>query len=336
MKIIIPMAGMGTRMRPHTLTIPKPLITLAGKTIVQWLIEGLKNVCNKPILEISFVIGDFGKEVEDLLLNIAHNIGSEAKIYYQKQPLGTAHAVWCAENSLEDEVIIAFADTLFFADFKLTNTADSTIWVQKVKNPEIYGVVLTDENNKITKFIEKPKEKISDLAIVGIYYFKNAKILKDELDYIIKNDIKKNGEYQLTTALENLKNKNYLFDVANIDQWLDCGNKKLTVNTHQQILSKIKETNFTAKTAIVENSVIIEPCFIDENVKIKNSVIGPFVSVHKNSTITNSIIENTVIQSNTNITNANIFNSMIGNNVSILLQKTELSVGDYNEIVSTN
>jgi glucose-1-phosphate thymidylyltransferase len=326
------MAGMGTRMRPHTLTIPKPLITLAGKTIVERLIEGLHGICKKPINEIAFVIGDLGEMSEELLKNIAKKVGAETKIYHQNQALGTAHAVWCAEESLDGEIIIAFADTLFFADFNLSSETDSTIWVQKVENPEAYGVVLTDENNKIVKFIEKPKEKISDLAIVGIYYFKNGKKLREELNYLIENDIKKNGEYQLTTVLENMKNKGYIFDTANINEWLDCGNKNLTIQTHQRILSKISETNTTSNSAHIENSSIIQPCFIDSDVKIFNSVIGPYVSVHKNSTIRNSVIENSIIQSGVEINNANIFNSMIGNNAKISVKKTELSVGDYNQI----
>lgn len=169
MKIIIPMAGMGTRMRPHTLTIPKPLITLAGKTIVQRLIEGLSQICNKPITEIAFVIGDFGEDAENLLKEIAKNAGAEAKIYYQNEALGTAHAVYCAEKSLSGEVIVAFADTLFFANTQISENAENIIFVQKVENPEQYGVVVTDNNDKILKFVEKPKTKISDLAIVGIY-----------------------------------------------------------------------------------------------------------------------------------------------------------------------
>lgn len=332
MKIIIPMAGMGTRMRPHTLTIPKPLITLAGKTIVQRLIEGLYNVYNKPITEIAFIIGDFGEEVELHLVEIAKKAGAEAKIYYQNEALGTAHAVYCAEKSLTGEVIIAFADTLFFTNINLPDSADNIIFVQKVANPEQYGVVVVDKNNKIEKFVEKPKDKISDLAIVGIYYFKKAELLREEINNIIANDIKKNGEYQLTTALENMKNKEMQFNFALIDEWLDCGNKNTTLNTHKQLLTKVKENTFMADAAKIINSTIIQPCYIDENTIIENSVIGPFVSIHRECKILNSVIDNSIIQSYASITNANITNSMIGNKAKILVKKTELSVGDFNQI----
>lgn|SRR5574344_184034 len=332
MKIIIPMAGMGTRMRPHTLTIPKPLITLAGKTIVQRLIEGLSQICNKPITEIAFVIGDFGEDAENLLKEIAKNAGAEAKIYYQNEALGTAHAVYCAEKSLSGEVIVAFADTLFFANTQISENAENIIFVQKVENPEQYGVVVTDNNDKILKFVEKPKTKISDLAIVGIYYFKNAEKLRNELENIINNGIKKDGEFQLTTALENMKNAGTIFNSSCIDGWLDCGNKNVTLNTHKELLDKKIENTYLAHSAKIINSTIIQPCYIAENSVIENSVVGPFVSIHHDCKILNSVIDNSIVQSHANITNANISNSMIGNKATIIVRKTELSVGDFNQI----
>ncbi len=326
------MAGMGTRMRPHTLTIPKPLITLAGKTIVQRLIEGLSQICNKPITEIAFVIGDFGEDAENLLKEIAKNAGAEAKIYYQNEALGTAHAVYCAEKSLSGEVIVAFADTLFFANTQISENAENIIFVQKVENPEQYGVVVTDNNDKILKFVEKPKTKISDLAIVGIYYFKNAEKLRNELENIINNGIKKDGEFQLTTALENMKNAGTIFNSSCIDGWLDCGNKNVTLNTHKELLDKKIENTYLAHSAKIINSTIIQPCYIAENSVIENSVVGPFVSIHHDCKILNSVIDNSIVQSHANITNANISNSMIGNKATIIVRKTELSVGDFNQI----
>ena len=193
MNIIIPMAGMGKRMRPHTLTIPKPLIPVAGKSIVQRLVEEISKVVNEEIEEIGFVIGDFGSEVESQLLKIANNNGATGKIYYQHEPLGTAHAILCAEDSLGGKVIIAYADTLFKADFSMDATKEGIIWVNKVEDPSSFGVVELNESGSITAFHEKPEEFISDMAIIGIYYFKDGTYLKNELQYLIDQGITTGG-----------------------------------------------------------------------------------------------------------------------------------------------
>ncbi len=330
MKLIIPMAGMGKRMRPHTLTIPKPLIPVAGKPIVQRLAEEITKVSKSKIEEIAFIIGNFGKEVENSLLSIAENLGAKAKIYYQTEALGTAHAIYCAEPSLNQKVIIAFADTLFKADFNLDEENDSLIWTKKVDNPQAFGVVKKDTDGFITDFIEKPKEFVSDEAIIGIYYFKNGENLRKEIKYLIDNEIKGNNEYQLTDALENMKNKNTKFLTATVTEWLDCGNKDATVHTNQRILHHLG--NKISEKSTQKFSVIIEPCFIDEGAEIHSSVIGPFVSVGKNTIIKNSVINNSIIQSNSNIKEAVFSNSMIGNFVTVNKQKENLSIGDYNTV----
>src|SRR5688572_18374004 len=166
MRIIVPMAGMGKRMRPHTLTVPKPLVPIAGKPIVQRLVEDIAKVCHEPIEEVAFIIGDFGKAVEESLLNIAKSVGARGTIYYQDQPLGTAHAIMCAKESLDGKVVVAFADTLFKADFTLDTNADGTIWVQQVNDPSAFGVIKLNEQNQISDFVEKPETFVSDLAII--------------------------------------------------------------------------------------------------------------------------------------------------------------------------
>ncbi|PLX07251.1 MAG: nucleotidyltransferase [Marinilabiliales bacterium] len=331
MNIIIPMAGMGTRMRPHTLTIPKPLIELAGKPIVHRLVEGITQVCNDKICEMAFVIGDFGKEVEQKLIDIAAQVGAKGKIYYQHEAMGTAHAVWCAKESLEGKTVVAFADTLFYADFTIDPDADSIIWVKKVENPEAYGVVTTSESGIISGFEEKPKEFVSDLAIIGIYYFSVGEKLREELNYIVDNDIRKSGEYQLTTALENMRAKGLKFVHGAVDEWLDCGNKNITVETHQRVLARTKGAATISEKATIVNSVINEPCFIADNVTIQNSVVGPFVSVGYGSIIEDSIVKNSVIQKDTEIRDLLLTDSMIGNHTSLSGKKLDVSIGDYNK-----
>ena len=323
------MAGMGKRMRPHTLTTPKPLVPVAGKSIVNWLIEDIAAVCGETIDEIGFVIGRFGDETEAELIRIAESVGAKGKIFYQDKAEGTGHAILCARECLKGEVIVAFADTLFRTEFNLDKTKDGVIWVHQVDNPSSFGVVKYNENNIITDFIEKPKEFVSDLAIIGIYYFKSGEILESELQYLIDNDIKEKGEYQLTNAMENMKNKGMQFVPGKVDEWLDCGNYAATVYTNQRVLVN-KASQMKIDMNQFDNSVsIIEPCYIGNNVKLINCQIGPFVSIGNNTSMENCVISNTIIQDNSNLKNFKCENSMIGNHVVLNGDSLEYSIGDY-------
>lgn len=333
MKIIIPMAGKGTRMRPHTLTIPKPLVPIAGKPIVHRLVEDIVKVCNQPVDEIAFIIDrEFGKAVEQELMQIAESVGSKGVINYQDEKLGTAHAILCAEQSLKGKVVVAFADTLFKADFVLDTEQEGIIWVERVDNPAQFGVIKLNEKNEITDFVEKPTTFISDLAIIGIYYFKDGEYLRREMQYLIDNNIKDKGEYQLTNALENMKNKGTKFFPGKVTEWLDCGNKDATVYTNQRYLEYIKDTQLVADSAKTNNSVIIPPVYLAENVEITNSVVGPYVSISKGAKINNSVISNSIIRENAQVKNANITNSMLGTNVIYEGSTKDLSLGDYNVV----
>lgn len=322
------MAGMGKRMRPHTLTTPKPLIPIAGKPMVQRIVEDVTKVCDEKVDEIAFVIGRFGKDAENSLIEIAEGLGAKASIFYQDTPLGTAHAIMCAKDCLKGKVLIAFADTLFKAEFKMDSSQEGIIWVQKVDDPKPFGVVKLDSNNVITDFIEKPQEFVSDLAIIGIYYFNDGEYLKRELQYLLDNDIKEKGEYQLTNALENMKAKGTKFTPGKVTEWLDCGNKDATVYTNQRVLefnkNELRKSNF-----INQNSSIIEPCFIGENVQLINSMIGPHASIGASSIIENSVVQNSIIQTNSKIKNAEVKNAMIGNFVEYTGKSNNLSIGDF-------
>ena len=329
MKIIVPMAGMGKRMRPHTLTTPKPLLPIAGKPIVQRLVEEIAQISHEPIEEIAFVIGDFGQEIESELIAIAERLGARGSIWHQKEALGTAHAILCAKSIMEGPVIVAFADTLFKADFKLDDTKDGVLWVQQIANPEQFGVVVVDDQLNITEFVEKPKEFVSDLAMIGIYYFKDSEKLKEELQYLIDNDVIKGGEYQLPDALRNMTQKGMKFAPGAVIEWLDCGNKNATVHTNQRILEFNRDKNWISDTCEQENAVIISPCYIGDNVKLKNCIIGPHVSVGSGSVIEKSVISNTIIQENAFIKHANFSNSMLGNFVKYDGKGNDVSLGDY-------
>ncbi|MBN1185115.1 MAG: hypothetical protein JXB49_22705 [Bacteroidales bacterium] len=326
MKLIIPMAGMGTRLRPHTLTTPKPLIKVYGKAIVFHLIDEILNVMKEEIEEIAFVVGHFGETIEKSLIDVAKSFGSKGKIYYQEQPKGTAHAVYCAKDALDGKVVVAFADTIFKSKSKIDSNKDGIIWVKEVKNPSAYGVV-TLENEFVSGFVEKPKTPVSNKAIIGIYYFNDGKALLKEIEYLIKNKVTVKGEYQLTDALENLRKKGKKLSIGYVDNWMDCGSKETLLNTSKQLLDL--NGSFFAENSTKDDSVIIEPCYIGKDVTIKSSTIGPYVSVGEGSYIESTIISDSLVMGNCNVLESNIKNSILGNNCEVKGIDTICNLGDY-------
>lgn len=332
MKIIVPMAGRGSRLRPHTLTTPKPLIPIAGKPIVHRLVEDIAKVINQKIDEIAFIIHpDFGKNVETELIQIAEKLGAKGTICYQREALGTGHAIMCAKEALQGPVVVAYADTLFRADFSLDTAADSVIWVKKVDDPSAFGVVQLNDKNQIVDFVEKPKEFVSDLAIIGIYFFKSGEALKAELDYLLDNNIQKGGEYQLTDALENMKQKGMIFVPGQVDEWMDCGNKPVTVETNSRMLGFLQTENehLISENITNNNSTIIAPCFIGDGVVLINSTVGPNVSIGQHTKVENSTITNSLIQTHSTIKNAHLTNAMIGSFATFNGEFKSISIGDY-------
>ncbi len=332
MNLIIPMAGKGKRMRPHTLHTPKPLIPVGGKPIVQRLVEDIAAMIDEPINEIGFIIGDFGDEVEKELLDIATSLGATGKIYYQDVALGTGHAIYCAEPSLTGPVIVAFADTLFRADFKIDSSQDGMIWVKQIEDPSQFGVVKVNETGVITDFVEKPKDYVSDLAIIGIYFFKDGDHLKKELKYLMDNNVVKGGEYQLTDALENMKQQGVEFRPGTVDHWMDCGNKNATVDTNHMILEFEKDMDLVSAKATIGNSTLIPPVLVADGAVIENSVVGPHVSVGANSVIRNARVSDSIVRHDTTIENAVIDHSLIGSNAEVKRSAMDLSLGDFSTL----
>jgi len=335
MKIIVPMAGMGKRMRPHTLTVPKPLIPVAGKPIVQKIIEDLEEVCGEGIEEVAYIIHpSFGEATEKKLIEVAQKLGAKGSIYYQHEALGTAHAIMCAKESLDGNVLVVFADTLFKAGFKLDRSKDGIIWVQQIEDPRQFGVVKVDASNVITDFVEKPQEFVSDLAIIGIYYFKDGLNLRNELQYLLDNKIMEKGEYQLTNALENMKQKGMKFEPGKVQEWLDCGNKNSTVFTNSRMLHFMHAEGgvMVDPSVKLNDSTVIQPSYIGKNVTVNRSIIGPYASIGEGCKIDNSVVGNCIIQTNTQIKNAVIDNAMIGNSVEYHGEAKDLSIGDFTTV----
>ena len=326
------MAGRGSCLRPHTLTVPKPLIPVAGKPIVHRLVEDIAGVLNQKIDEVAFIIHEsFGKQVEEDLIAIAQKLGAKGTIYYQNEALGTGHAIMCAKDSLDGPAVIAYADTLIRADFDLDTTADSVIWVKQVDQPEAFGVVNLNANGEIIELVEKPKEFVSDLAVIGIYYFKDIAVLKNELQSVLDNNIIHGGEYQINDGIKQMMAKGMKFVPGQVDEWMDCGNKNVTVETNTRMLGFLHNDgeNLVSADVKLENATIIPPCSIAEDVILINATVGPNVSLGKGCHVIDSTIKNSLIQTHAHIKNANLDNAMIGNHVNFDGNFTSISIGDY-------
>lgn len=335
MKIIVPMAGRGSRLRPHSLTVPKPLIPVAGQPIVHRLVKDIAKVLKQPIEEVAFVLGDpawFGDDVVESLEALANSLGAKASIYRQDLPLGTGHAIMCAKPSLSGPAVIAYADTLIRAEFDLDPAADSVIWTKEVENPEAYGVVKLNDKQEIVELVEKPQTFVSNQAVIGIYYFKDVAVLKNKLQEVLDENVTNGGEYQINDGIKRMMADGNIFKTGTVDEWMDCGNKAITVETNGKMLQFLKadgEEQMIASTVTLDNAEIIEPCFIGENVVLRDAIIGPNVSIGNNCIIDNSIIKNSLIQNHTSIKNANLDDAMIGNHVKYNGNFSSVSIGDY-------
>ena len=332
------MAGRGSRLRPHSITVPKPLIPVAGKPIVHRLVKDIAKVLKQPITEVAFVLGDpafFGEDVVDSLTKLANSLGAKASIYRQDKPLGTGHAIMSAEPSLSGPAVIAYADTLIRAEFDLDPDADSVIWTKEVSNPEAYGVVNLNENNEITELVEKPSTFVSNQAVIGIYYFKEVGQLKSKLQEILDENIMNGGEYQINDGIKRMMKDGKVFKTGSVDEWMDCGNKEITLETNSKMLGFLEmdaEEQLVDKSVIIENSTVIPPCYIAKNTILKNSTIGPNVSLGENCVIENTNITESLIQNHTTVKNAKLKNAMIGNHVIYDGNYTNVSIGDYSKL----
>ncbi len=329
------MAGRGSRLRPHSLTVPKPLIPVAGQPIVHRLVKDIAKVLKQPIEEIAFVLGDpawFGDDVVESLKSLATGLGAKPSIYRQDQPLGTGHAIMCAKPSLSGPAVIAYADTLIRAEFDLDSEADSVIWTKRVANPEAYGVVKLNDKEEIVELVEKPERFVSDQAVIGIYYFKDVAVLKGKLQEILDENIMNGGEYQINDGIKRMMAEGRIFKTGTVDEWMDCGNKSVTLETNAKMLGFLAsdgDEKLIADSVINNNSTIIEPCCIGENVVLNNATVGPNVSIGNHCTIDNSTVKNSLIQTHTTIKNANLDNAMIGNHVNYDGNFSSVSIGDY-------
>ena len=331
------MAGRGSRLRPHSFTVPKPMLPVAGSPIVAQLVNEIARVVDQPIDEVAYILGDpafFGSTIEEELKQVAKNLGAKSTIYRQLAPLGTGHAVMCAADSLSGPIIVAYADTLIRTELSLDPTVDGMIWVKKVENPEAYGVVKLNDVNLITALVEKPEEFVSDLAVIGIYYFKEGETIKAELEKTMLQARTEGEEFLLNEGILAMIEKGAVFSPGTVNEWMDCGNPKITLQTNKKMLDILtaEGNKLVAEDVIIENSKIIPPCYIGSGVVLKNSTVGPYTAMGEGTQIENSTISNSLIQKHSLIQNAQLEGSMIGNHVKFDGTFSFVSIGDYSEL----
>ncbi|MGV8017207.1 MAG: sugar phosphate nucleotidyltransferase [Ignavibacteria bacterium] len=329
MKVIIPVAGVGTRLRPHTITQPKVLLNVAGHPMIYYIVDELirKKIANSII----FITGHQGEKIEHYL-NSTFNFRFD--YVKQRETLGLGHAVLCAKGKFDpikkEDVLIILGDTLFDVNLKdMVKSRYSVIGVKKVDDPRRFGVVEKDKKGFIKRLIEKPASKDvspSSDAIVGIYLLKNSTLLFDSIEHIIRNKITTKGEYQLTDALEIMLRQNEKMVTYNVHGWLDCGKPETLLQTNRYLLGK-KSNDYRIK-----GSKINKPVYIGKNVTLENCIIGPNATINDGCLIRNSIVDNSIIDNNCHIENAVVTDSLVGRNSKIIKKRLNLNLGEFSEI----
>lgn len=324
MKVIIPLAGRGTRLRPHTHSKPKPLIKVAGKAVLGHILDTLKGL---DVEEIIFITGDMQGQIQEF---VSSNYKYRASYIKQEELLGDGYAINLAKDKIKGDVLIIFVDTVFKGDLSVIKKLkeDGIVWVKQTKTPERFGVVVLDKNKNIIKIVEKPKTFVSDLAVIGLYYFKDSAKMFSYLAKIIKNEkTSSGGEYRLADAIEIMIAGGIKLQAREVDVWADCGKPETLLSTNRYLLD-----HGHARTAPTKNSVIIPPVYIGEDVTVVNSIIGPHVSIAKKCVIINSIIRDSIIDQNSIIESSALDKSLIGDSALIKDTFRKVNVGDNSEI----
>jgi glucose-1-phosphate thymidylyltransferase len=329
MKVIIPLAGKGTRLRPHTHLVPKPMLKIAGKPVMAYILEDLQKLGN--VEQVVYVTGHLKEKVEEYTKKEFASL--PAVFVEQTVQDGTAGAVKLAQPWVDQDVLIIFVDTIFETDLSvIKNTdADGIIWVKEVEDYQRFGVVVTDKDGNMTQIIEKPTTPISKRANIGLYYIKNWKLLYEGIDHVLTQP-KNKGEYYLTDAFQYMIDKGAKIKVVDVEGWYDAGKLDTLLETNQTVLSK----GAARKPKNIEKSVTIhDPVYIEDNVTMSNSVIGPNVSIGAGSVIEGSTLTHTIIGKKGRVKHSTLHNSLIGDEVVIEGLKGELTVSDHSEIRGT-
>jgi glucose-1-phosphate thymidylyltransferase len=324
MKVIIPLAGKGTRLRPHTYITPKPMMKVAGKPVMSYVIDELKKLGN--VEQIIYITGHLKEKVEEFA---RAEIDVPSVFIEQKVQDGTAGAIALAHEYVDQPVLIIFVDTIFDADLSKVKSvdADGIIWVKEVEDYQRFGVVVTDKDGNMTKIIEKPKTPISKRANIGLYYIRNWKLLFEGIDFVLKQP-KNQGEYFLTDAFQYMIDKGAKIRVIDVEGWYDAGKIETMIETNQAML----ERGRARRPKNVGDSTIIDPVYIEDNVTLKKSKIGPNVSIGAGSVLDGTEISHSIVGSNAKITKSVLKNSLVGDDAVLEGVKGEVTLGDNSEV----
>lgn len=329
MKAIIPVAGIGSRLRPHTHTQPKSLIPLAGKPILGHIVDRLVKCGFK---EFVFIIGYLGDKIESYISESYPEFKTNFVI--QTTGKGIGHAIWLAKDFIledDDEIFIVLGDTIFDTDLeKVKQMPHSALGVKKVDDPRAFGVAEIDDDGFIKRVVEKPTIPKSNLALVGLYKIKETKELIDALEYNIDNNVKTFNEFHLTDALMHMINNGVKFQSFDVNGWFDCGKKDIILETNAILLERAQNTKPDSK--LYENTIIIPPVYIGKDCQISNCIIGPNVSIGEHVIMDYSIIKESIIGPNSHIENAILHDSLIGNDATLKGLTQSLNLGDSTEI----
>ncbi len=322
MRLLIPVAGRGTRLRPHTLLHPKPLLNVAGKPIIAHILDGIPM---EYVDDIVLIINPDGERIKRFVKDYS---GKETYAVVQKEPLGLGHAIYTASTYLEGDVLIILGDTIVEADLtENVSKREDFLGLKEVDDPKRFGVAMLDRDGLIYELEEKPEKPKSRFALVGLYYITDAVSLRDALSYIVENDVKTRGEYQLTDALSILLKKGWRPKPLFIDGWYDCGKVDALLETNRILLSK------KTRTYDFPTSLIIPPVYIGSNVEIEYSIIGPYVTINDGAVIKNSILRNTIVNGGAYIESFVLEGSLIGRNAVIKGSSRKLNIADYSEFI---
>ncbi len=331
MKVIIPVAGAGMRLRPHTYTQPKPLIPVAGKPIICFIIDKLQEAGLKDFV---FVLGYLGEKIRDFIEETYPDLTIE--FVYQEHRLGSAHAIATAREAIEDEdeIFIAFGDTIFDVDLnQMLDCEHSCIGVKKVSDPREFGVAEFGEDEKVIRLVEKPRIPKSNMAIVGLYKVMEVPALLRAIDQLIKNDIRTVGEFQLTDALQYMVEQGTHFQAFTVSNWFDCGRKDVLLETNAMLLDqRVRKTGHEQALPNFENTIFIHPVAVGTNCKISNSIIGPHVTIGENASIQRSIVQDSIVGSFAALEEVVLKHSVIGSDARIRGMHLSLNIGDNTEI----
>jgi glucose-1-phosphate thymidylyltransferase len=333
MKLIVPMAGRGTRVRPHSHVTPKPLLTVKGHSVVERIVDTFTRVLPSPPDEGVFVLGpDFGQEIRDELTAICERNDMAAHFAVQHTAEGTAHAVQQAgEEHLAGEGIVVFADTLFAIDEDVDlGDADVIVWVKHVDDPSRFGVAVR-EGDRVTRLVEKPDEPISNEAIIGIYYVKELADLKAKIDGLIADDVRgKGGEFQLTDAMDRLLQAGKVFKTAGVSAWMDCGTIPALLETTGKMLDRESDD---LHHGTVTDSVIHDPVYIGPGATVKGSVVGPHVSIEAGAEVTGSILRDSIVFSEGRVKQSVLRDSIVGREALAEGTARVVNIGDHSTVV---